>query len=186
MPSNPNDMRIKSYLQWCYDCDQLCETWKFDSPAYAGHAECRNVRSMGMPEFIDQVNLLFKDSSFRNYQADNSRQQSRHLNLIFIKELIDNYDMKSGNEDLEIDDKIIKFLEDEEDESTPERRKVRSAERSVESAQERADTYFNRSLRANGRGSLPTRSDMDEAIARANDRLETVVNDSDEEEDEDE
>lgn len=120
-----SDMKLRHFFHWCYDCDSLIELWKDGSASNAGHFDCRNMRPLGLPEFIDTVNMLFKDMKFRTRMYDNTSVQNRHDTLCFIKDLIDNHSLVSGNEDFEFDKKMQVFLEDETDKPNIKRIKAR-------------------------------------------------------------
>jgi len=93
MPSS--DLTLNKYYYRCYDHDEIVHNWKYGDFATAGHGECRNIRKLTFPEFVEQVEQDFKDCTFE-VQPLGSWQKVRVDNLRFIHDLIKRYGVKAG------------------------------------------------------------------------------------------
>ena len=115
----PAEMKIGDYFEWCYDHDVLVECWITGSRNGTSHGTCRNVRKLTYDQFIDVVNIMFKDSTFRNnYQPLGAPDQQRHRTLIFIYDLMRRYGVQSGNPADEDVPKKPHYMFDEDTEET--------------------------------------------------------------------
>ena len=91
------DKKLDHYFYWCYDCNELIHEWMAEHSRNSSHTECRNIRILTMPEYIDTINMIMKDSSL--FSRHNSEiDQVRLSNMKFIYTLIKNHSVKSGNE----------------------------------------------------------------------------------------
>jgi len=93
----PNDLGLNKYYYRCYDHNEIVQYWKYNDMGSAGHGECRNIRKLTFPEFIQQLEQDFMDCSFEA-QPLSSWQKTRVDNLRFIHDLIKRYGVKDGFE----------------------------------------------------------------------------------------